>query len=253
MWLSSKQEMMLDQSPALASIASERLVLEVVQVSVGSESVAANLTAESNEELLVPLHEELECQLGVRLAEKDREFRIVLAPRTTISGRRQPLVRLDIEKDLARAKAQLVKNRRELAAANNQLRSLPAEVRRISRINPGTPQEASMKQGRLNQLEKIGKSLQSKVRRLAEADPKLSQSIEDLDQVLQTLTEITGKVTVQFRVYARGNADDFEVLRATSQAASAAISSSTQPTEGHQTGYIEFRPGDMWRLPQQGA
>ena len=110
-----------------------------------------------------------------------------------------------------------------------------------------------MKQGRLNQLEKIGKSLQSKVRRLAEADPKLSQSIENLDQVLQTLTEITGQVTVQFRVYARGNADDFEVLRATPQASSAVISSSTPPTAGHRTGYIPVRRGHLWRLTQEGA
>jgi hypothetical protein len=190
--------------------------------------VAANLTADPNEELVVMLQEELECQLGVRLTEKDREFRIVLAPRTTINGRREPLVRLDIEKDLARAKAQQVKNRRELIEANNQLRSLPAEVRRVARISPGTPQEASMKQGRLNQLEKIGKSLQSKVRRLSEADPKLAQGIGNLDKVLQELAEITGKVTVRFRVYARGNADDFEVLEATSTASSAAISSSTQ-------------------------
>ena len=88
-----------------------------------------------------------------------------------------------------------------------------------------------MRQGRLNQLEKIGKSLQSKVRRLAEADPKLTQNIEQLDQVLKRLTEITGQVTVQFRIYARGNADDFELLQATSQASSTAVSGSTLPID----------------------
>jgi hypothetical protein len=215
----SKQEVVLDKVPALSRISLDRLVFELVQASFGQESLAADLKAELNEELLVTLDAELECQLGVRLLEKDEEFRILLTPRTTATGRREPLVRLEIEKELARAKTQLVKNRRELVEANSQLRSLPSEIRRVQNINPGTPQEASMRQGRLNQLEKIGKSLQSKVRRLAEADPKMMKNIEQLDQILQTITKMSGQVTVQFRIYARGNSGDFEVLQATTQVA----------------------------------
>jgi hypothetical protein len=211
----AKQEVMLDNPTALAQVATDRLALEVIGVTVGQDAAPANLVAPPNEELLVTLDAELEMKLGLRLAEADRQYRLVLMPRTTVSGRRQPLVRLDLEKDLAREKAQLARSRRDLVAANNQLRSLPAEIRRVSAMRPGTPQEASMRQGRLNQLEKIGKSLQSKVRRLAEADPKLSQSIAQLEQVLQTLSELAGQTTVQFRVYAKGNAGEYELIRAT--------------------------------------
>ncbi len=128
----SKQEVALDNIPALSRISLDRVVFELVQVSFGQESLATNLQADANKELLVTLNADLECQLGVRLLEKDGEFRILLAPRTTVTGRREPLVRLEIEKDLARAKTQIVKNRRELVEANNQLRALPSEMTRAS-------------------------------------------------------------------------------------------------------------------------
>jgi chromosome segregation ATPase len=188
------------------------VALEIVQVTIAQNSVAANLVAPMNEEVVVTLEPNLEMQLGLRLVESDRQYRLVLMPRTTISGRRRPLVPVDLEKESAKAKAQLTENRRELVTAGNQLKSLPAEIRRVSNIKPGTPQEASMRQGRLNQLEKIGKSLQSKVRRLSEADPKLSKSIEQLDQIQQSLSRMNGQVRVQFRIYATGNAGDFQLL-----------------------------------------
>ncbi len=114
-----------------------------------------------------------------------------------------------------------------------------------------------MRQVRLSQLEKVGKSLQSKVRRLAEADPKMTQNIEQLDQILQTITNMSGQVTVQFRIYARGDSGDFEVLQATSAATVSSLNRLTFPTTSPvpqlaRTSYLfgNDRPlGTLWFQP----
>ncbi len=213
----STKEVVLGEVPELSDVSTDRVLFSVVQAAVGQTPLVANVDAGLNEELVITLDEQLECELGVRLVEKGGEFRILLAPRSTLTGRRLPLVSADIEKDLARAKSQLAENQRELTQAKSQLSALPAEYNRVRRITPNSPQEATMQQVRLSQLDKIAKSLQSRVRRLSEAIPKLTANMDQLNRVLQATTTLSGQVTVQYRIYARGNSGDFELVQSSSQ------------------------------------
>ena len=193
----SKESVTLDELPAAAMLSQDRIMLEVVRVEL--EGVPAptgsDLRANVNKELTVPLDSQLQCELGIKLSESNGQFAIVVLPRYKVNDRRQPLVPAEIKKDLARAQSQLTRNQRDLNEAQANLQSLPEEFSRLRGITPSSGHEATALQVRLGQLEAMGASSQSKIRRLSEVGPKLASSIEQMEQVLALAIKMSNQLS----------------------------------------------------------
>jgi hypothetical protein len=192
-------------------------MLEVVRVELGGAKAPteSGLRANLNKELTVTLDSQLQCELGIKLSESDGQLAIVVLPRYVVNDRRQQLVPAEIKKDLVRAQSQLTKNQRDLTEAANNLRSVPREISRLRGITPSSGLEAAALQVRLGQLEAMGSSLQSKVRRLSEVGPQLASSVQQTERVLTLVNEIANHATLHYRIIAQGEKGDLLLLQAT--------------------------------------
>jgi hypothetical protein len=215
----AKKTVTLDGMPAANMLSPERIALEILRVEMGEVEIPTKvgLRASLNKELTVTLNSELQCELGIRLSGRDGQFAIVVMPRYTVNGRRQPLVLTDIEKDLARSKTQLTRNQQDLIEAQNRLVLIVQEMNSVSKTSPRSSQEEAALQVRLGQLDNMRASTQSKIRRLSEVCPKLASGGEQMEKVLASVNKTASSLVVCCRVVAQGETGDLILLQATSR------------------------------------
>jgi hypothetical protein len=203
----AKEEILLDAMPTNNLLASDRIMLEVLGMELDGKriSTSSDLRAGIGEELAVILDAHLQCEIGMRLCTDAEGLSVVVWPRYTLNDRKQGLVAKEVEKDLARAKSQLARNQRDLIEAQLQLKAIPKELDRISKITPGSPQESVYLQSRLALLRQTGSNLESTVRRIMPLLPRFASDIEQMERVLSRANEISKGLQLDCRVVARGD------------------------------------------------
>ncbi len=215
----AKKTVTLDQMPAANVLSPDRIALDILRVEMGEVEVPTRvgLRANLNKEITVTLNSELQCELGIRLSSRDGQFAIVVMPRYTVNGRRQPLVLTEIEKDLARSKTQLTRNQQDLMEAQNRLVLIVQEMNSVSKASPRSSQEEAALQVRLGQLDNMRAATQSKIRRLSEVCPKQASGGEQMEKVLALMNSAASSLVVRCRVIAQGETGDLILLQTTSR------------------------------------
>ncbi len=215
----AKKTVTLDKMPAANVLSPDRIALDILRVDMGEVEVPtkAGLRANLNKELTVTLNSELQCELGIRLSGRDGQFAIVVMPRYTVNGRRQPLVLTEIEKDLARSKTQLTRNQQDLIEAQHRLVLIVQEMNSVSKTTPRSSQEEAALQVRLGQLDNMRAATQSKIRRLSEVCPKLATGGEQMEKVLALMNKTASSLVVRCRVIAQGETGDLVLWQTTSR------------------------------------
>ena len=86
-------------------LSTDRIVLEILRVEMGATQApnAAGLRANLDKELAVTLDSQLQCELGIKLAENAGQFDLLVLPRYVVNDRRQQLLPAEIKKDLSKA------------------------------------------------------------------------------------------------------------------------------------------------------
>ena len=178
-------------------------------------NLEAGSRAKIGQKLGVRLDAEINASVDIELRTNDGVVMVAVQPWYELNGRRQRLEAADVRKDVLRMQAQLTKNEKELSQARYGLAQVPGELSRLQRVVPTTGHEAVALQGRFRQLEATASSLQSKVKRLSEVQPKLADSVKTLERVAALAEKMSKQLVLYHRVVLEGEFADLVLLQAT--------------------------------------
>lgn len=192
----------------------DRLQLDVVRVQRDAIDlpVGAMRQVGYGDELSVPLNSDLQCELGITLMKEADRYGIGMLPRCRLNERTLPMVPDKLEREIARSKAQLVKNQRDLVEARNALSVLPQQITRVRSLPARSPPEAAFKQSQLSRLAGMLNSAQSRARRLSQIVPEQTDGLKQMNDVLVYAKGLSNQITVQFRLLVRGERGEYTLL-----------------------------------------
>ncbi len=210
----SKQTVSLGHVPMLATVPDIRLELEITQVLAGAQQleIPSSARAKCDEELVIPLDASLQCELGLSLVRTTDDIELTLAPRYQRSTRKLPMAPSKLERELARAKTQLLRNQRDLAEAQLAVRQLPSQIARLNSTVARSAPEIAYKQSQLSQMNSRLNAAQSRIRRLAEVNPEMESDVDRMGKILNLAKGLVGQTKIQFRILAHSDSGSFVIL-----------------------------------------
>jgi hypothetical protein len=186
--------------------AEDKLTLQlgtIDEAGKASTLTPATLEVGINEDLAIAVPEWQGAYIEMRIVKSQDSYSLKVLPRYELNDRRQSLTREKVASELKRLINQRTENIQAVNAAEARLRDVPGEIQSIQSRRPRSPQEASMMAGAVSKLQKEGKKLQSRIRRLRDATPQLEDNIKRLQLLGPIIDRLHLQTKIPFKLSAK--------------------------------------------------
>ncbi len=166
-----------------------------------------------NEQLCMKSTELPFVEIGIRLTKASDKYSVRVAPRYLMNGKKQPLILSAINTAINKMSRQFVENQNAISAANRRLGGIPSDMSRVQSTRPTSTGHAAQLGAAANGLIKESKKLQSRIRRLTEANPQLKQNVENLKKLAPFVNQIGNDLEIELRISARTASGEIILLK----------------------------------------